>query len=103
MYPAHPIPSILQCIHLYDIRRKPFKVTQKYAGHVQKRFVIRSCFGGANQLFVLSGSEGVWCQNQGYQGCLSNLQASVDSLRKACCWLDMRNQTFMRLPFFVLR
>uniref|UniRef100_A0A7S1IRP5 CTLH domain-containing protein n=1 Tax=Eutreptiella gymnastica TaxID=73025 RepID=A0A7S1IRP5_9EUGL len=45
------------CIHLYDIRHRPFKVTQKYAGHVQKRFVIRSCFGGANQLFVLSGSE----------------------------------------------
>uniref|UniRef100_A0A7S4GNX4 CTLH domain-containing protein n=1 Tax=Eutreptiella gymnastica TaxID=73025 RepID=A0A7S4GNX4_9EUGL len=45
------------CIHLYDIRHRPFKVTQKYAGHLQKRFVIRSCFGGANQIFVLSGSE----------------------------------------------
>eukprot|EP00668_Euglena_longa_P001257 GGOE01001487.1.p1 GENE.GGOE01001487.1~~GGOE01001487.1.p1 ORF type:complete len:598 (-),score=119.35 GGOE01001487.1:249-2012(-) len=45
------------CIHLYDIRQRPFKVIQKFTGHLQRRFVIRSCFGGANQTFVLSGSE----------------------------------------------
>eukprot|EP00993_Chasmostoma_nieuportense_P005547 NODE_616_length_2011_cov_48.557325_g572_i0.p1 GENE.NODE_616_length_2011_cov_48.557325_g572_i0~~NODE_616_length_2011_cov_48.557325_g572_i0.p1 ORF type:complete len:589 (-),score=177.28 NODE_616_length_2011_cov_48.557325_g572_i0:125-1891(-) len=45
------------CIHLYDLSQRPFKVVQKFTGHLQKRFVIRSCFGGANQMFVLSGSE----------------------------------------------
>lgn len=31
----------------------------KYKGAKQEKYVIRSCFGGANENFVLSGSEGV--------------------------------------------
>mmetsp|Transcript_35139 Transcript_35139/g.47990 ORF Transcript_35139/g.47990 Transcript_35139/m.47990 type:complete len:581 (+) Transcript_35139:176-1918(+) len=42
-------------IHLWDLREK--KIIQRYTGHKQCRFVIRSCLGGANEGFVLSGSE----------------------------------------------
>jgi len=33
------------------------KVIRKFRGHRQARFVIRSCFGGYRQKFVISGSE----------------------------------------------
>lgn len=49
---------VSQEIHLWDItdddsNSKPFK----YKGHRQGRYVIRSCFGGSDQAFILSGSE----------------------------------------------
>ncbi|KAG6543153.1 hypothetical protein Mapa_015402 [Marchantia paleacea] len=49
---------VSQEIHLWDIfeddkTSKPFK----YKGHRQERYVIRSCFGGSDQAFILSGSE----------------------------------------------
>jgi hypothetical protein len=31
---------------------------QKFEGHQQKQFIIRSAFGGADENFVVSGSEG---------------------------------------------
>jgi hypothetical protein len=31
---------------------------RKFTGHVQGRFLIRSCFGAPKDRFVLSGSEG---------------------------------------------
>lgn len=41
---------------MWDVKRK--KLIQRYQGHKQSRFVVRSCFGGANQAFIASGSEG---------------------------------------------
>jgi WD40 repeat protein len=34
------------------------EVVESYSGHVQKQYIIRSAFGGANENFVVSGSEG---------------------------------------------
>lgn len=45
-----------QEIHMWDVERKWSK-PQKYKGHVQHKYVIRSCFGGLNDRFIASGSE----------------------------------------------
>mmetsp|Transcript_25332 Transcript_25332/g.35511 ORF Transcript_25332/g.35511 Transcript_25332/m.35511 type:complete len:534 (-) Transcript_25332:49-1650(-) len=42
-------------LHIWDVESK--KLVQKFRGHKQSRYVIRSCFGGHNQSFVASGSE----------------------------------------------
>lgn len=36
------------------------KVVQRYLGQVQDNWVIRGCLGGADENFVVSGSEGAW-------------------------------------------
>ncbi|KAL7126752.1 hypothetical protein ABFS83_14G208100 [Erythranthe nasuta] len=45
-----------QEIHMWDITREGVK-PQTYKGHVQQKYVIRSCFGGLNSMFIASGSE----------------------------------------------
>ncbi|RMX57360.1 hypothetical protein pdam_00016009 [Pocillopora damicornis] len=45
-----------QGLHLWDIRDRV--LIRKYQGVRQARFTIYSCFGGANQDFLASGSEG---------------------------------------------
>lgn len=37
------------------------KVLRIFSGHKQEQFIIRSSFGGANESFVVSGSEGKSC------------------------------------------
>lgn len=56
---------------LVSMQKEPIKLmeidtgrlVETYAGHVQKTFIIRSSFGGANENFVVSGSESVSTQN----------------------------------------
>ncbi|PKI76851.1 hypothetical protein CRG98_002837 [Punica granatum] len=45
-----------QEIHLWDIAGD-FKKPIRYFGHRQRKYVIRSCFGGLNSGFIASGSE----------------------------------------------
>jgi WD repeat-containing protein 26 len=54
------INSMAQEVHLWDIE-KP-QLIRKYVGQTQEKFMIRSCFGGPEQNFVLSGSEGTISQ-----------------------------------------
>lgn len=42
-------------IYLWDLEKK--ERIKKLKGHSQSRYVLRACFGGANERFVISGSE----------------------------------------------
>ena len=45
-----------QELHLWDLEER--QLIRKYIGQKQKSFVIRSTFGGDDESFILSGSEG---------------------------------------------
>jgi len=61
------INSMAQEVHLWDIEK--FHLVRKFVGQTQEKFMIRSCFGGPDQNFVLSGSEDsriyVWNREHG--------------------------------------
>mmetsp|Transcript_35390 Transcript_35390/g.87958 ORF Transcript_35390/g.87958 Transcript_35390/m.87958 type:complete len:620 (-) Transcript_35390:32-1891(-) len=42
-------------IRLWDLTER--RIVQRYRGHYQGRFVVRSCFGGPQETYVISGSE----------------------------------------------
>ncbi|KAJ3138361.1 hypothetical protein HDU90_001324 [Geranomyces variabilis] len=80
----------LQEVHLWDIVER--RLIRKYVGHKQGRFVIRSCFGGLVQNFILSGSEdgkvNVWHRERGVLiEQLEGHSASVNGVS----WNPMRN------------
>jgi WD40 repeat protein len=52
------INTAAQEIEMWDLQK--FCVVRRFSGHQQDHFVIRSCFGGAKENFVLSGSEGMY-------------------------------------------
>ncbi|KAG0452900.1 hypothetical protein HPP92_025564 [Vanilla planifolia] len=43
-------------IHLWNVPENS-NILGKFVGHKQKKYVIRSCFGGSNSMFIASGSE----------------------------------------------
>lgn len=45
-----------QGVHLWDLEDKV--LVRKYRGLTQGHYTIHSCFGGENQDFIASGSEG---------------------------------------------
>ncbi|EMR10228.1 hypothetical protein PNEG_01500 [Pneumocystis murina B123] len=56
-----------QEVYLWDLEK--MQVVKKYAGQHQGNYIIRSCFGGAQENFILSGSEDsqvyVWHRENG--------------------------------------
>ncbi|KAF9112035.1 hypothetical protein BGX27_004054 [Mortierella sp. AM989] len=66
-------------IHLWSL--KEGRIVRKYSGYKQGRFVIRSCFGGWDEQFVISGSEDskvyIWHRENG------NLIQTLDGHSKA--------------------
>ncbi|KAJ3062592.1 hypothetical protein HDU98_001529 [Podochytrium sp. JEL0797] len=75
--------SACQEIHMWDLHEN--RILRKFTGHKQGRFVIRSCFGGTAQTFVLSGSEDsnvyVWNREHGVLlECLEGHSATVNSI-----------------------
>jgi hypothetical protein len=48
---------VLQEVQMWTIDPH-LRFLRKFTGHVQGRFLIRSCFGAPKDRFVLSGSEG---------------------------------------------
>lgn len=52
---------LFQGVHLWDIEDRV--LVRKFQGVTQGYYTIHSCFGGVNQVFIASGSEGMGCLN----------------------------------------
>lgn len=50
--------SQVQSASLYDMRTQ--KLIRKVSGLAQTTYVLRACFGGVGENFIVSGSEGTW-------------------------------------------
>lgn len=56
---GHEMLMNLSCGEIWAMRVDDGEVLQKFTGQKQGRFVIRSCFGGASEGFIISGGEGM--------------------------------------------
>lgn len=88
---AHQVSSSQKApvIRLWDVASQ--RVVQRYLGHSQGRFVVRSAFGGACEEFVVSGSEDakvyIWHRRFGsLVHALAGHTATVNSV----CWVSPR-------------
>ncbi len=50
---------MFQQIHLWDLNDREQPLVRSYAGLQQSRYIVRAGFGGTEENFVVSGSEGV--------------------------------------------
>ncbi len=48
-----------QKLHLWSIEGE-VTLLRKFSGHANGHYILRACFGGAGEDFVVSGSEGTW-------------------------------------------
>ncbi|KAK9820308.1 hypothetical protein WJX72_008774 [[Myrmecia] bisecta] len=91
-----------QHIHMWELPADPqaplpLTPTQKYVGPQEKqgRYIVRSCFGGLNQAFVLSGSEEckvyIWHRDTGEL--LSSLEGHSGTVN-AVSWNPVDHQMF---------
>mmetsp|Transcript_13663 Transcript_13663/g.36787 ORF Transcript_13663/g.36787 Transcript_13663/m.36787 type:complete len:732 (-) Transcript_13663:281-2476(-) len=71
-------------IRLWDIAAR--RVAQRYLGHSQGRFVVRSCFGGQSEEFVISGSEDakVYIWHRHYGSLLQVLLGHAATVNSVC-------------------
>ena len=57
---GHEMLVNLSCNEIWALNVEDGEVQQKYFGQQQGKFVIRSCYGGANEGIVASGGEGMF-------------------------------------------
>merc|ERR1719188_2566362 len=79
-------------IRLWDLASR--RVVQRYLGHFQGRFVVRSCFGGPHEEFVLSGSEDaqVYIWHRHYGSLLHVLPGHASTVN-AICWAQGQDES----------
>ena len=72
-------------IHLWDLAQP--SIVRRFAGHKQGRFVIRTAFGGADESYVVSGSEDsqvyIWHR---HSGALLEVLPGHSGAVNAVCW-----------------
>jgi len=81
-------------IYLWDISKG--KIARKYSGQRQGRHIIRSCFGGIDNNFIVSGSEdgNVYVWNRGTGVLLDVLTGHGKGSVNAVAWNPMNEHVF---------
>lgn len=71
-------------IRLWDLSAR--RIVQRYVGHFQTRFVVRSCFAGVREEMVVSGSEDsqVYIWHRHYGSLLQVLSGHASTVNSVC-------------------